>query len=93
MYMQGELHRLANRHLCIGDVRGKGLMISIELIDTHGNKNSELRDKIIQMSFERGLLILGCGENNVRFSPPLVITRSHVDTCINILEEILDEVS
>jgi len=72
-------------------VRGKGLMIGIELVrDRHTKEKAiEERNKIVRTCFEKGLLILGAGENVIRFSPPLIVTRREADTALTIFEEAL----
>jgi len=55
-------------------------------------KAIEERNAVVQGCFERGLLILGCGENVIRLSPPLIITRKETDTALTILEEVLKKV-
>ena len=84
------LRYLQGRYPVIGDVRGLGLMQAIEIIKPRAvkdTKNKPLRDKIIQAAFERGLLILGCGENSIRFCPSLVITQEQVNCAIAILDD------
>jgi 4-aminobutyrate aminotransferase len=81
---------LRGKHAVIGDARGLGLMQAIEIIKpraTKDTKNRQLRDRIIQEAFERGLLILGCGENSIRFCPALIITKQQVDCAISILDD------
>ena len=75
----------------IGDVRGKGLMIGIELVKDSDTKEPapELRKKIIEKAFNRGLLLLGCGTSTIRFCPPLIITKEEADKGLEIFEEIL----
>ncbi len=92
-YLLGQLRELQKRFHLIGDVRGKGLMIGIEIVKDPVTKAKavEERNKIIQRCFEKGLLILGCGENVIRMSPPLIITRREADLALTILEEILQE--
>jgi len=77
----------------IGDVRGEGLMVAIEIIDKDGNKNPVLRDKIVEGSFYKGLLLLGCGENSIRFSPPLTVTTKHIRVCVDIVREVIDKLT
>ena len=67
----------------VGEVRGLGLMIGIELVA------SELRDQALRQAFERGLLVLGAGDSTIRLSPPLVITRDQCDFAMETLEECL----
>jgi 4-aminobutyrate aminotransferase len=75
----------------VGDVRGLGLMIGFELVrDQHSKERApELRDRIQDMAFERGLLVLGAGRNSIRLCPPLVITRDQADFAVDTLEECL----
>ena len=75
----------------VGRVQGLGLMIGFELVKDQQTKERypELRDKLEQMAFERGLLILGCGPNSIRFCPPLVISQDQADFCLDTLETCL----
>ena len=90
--MQRLLH-LWPRHPSIGQVRGKGLMIGVELVrDRHTKEPApELRDAVVQACFQKGLLLLGCGPSAVRFSPPLVVTAEEVQTAVDIFESALAE--
>jgi 4-aminobutyrate aminotransferase len=93
-YLLEKLKGLQRRFPLIGDVRGKGLMIGIELVRDPETKEKaiEERSKIIQACFEKGLLILGCGENVIRFIPPLIITQKEADTALTIIEGVLKKV-
>jgi 4-aminobutyrate aminotransferase len=93
-YLLGALKELQKRFHLIGDVRGKGLMIGIELVKDLQTKEKaiEERGRIIRACFEKGLLLLGAGENVIRFSPPLIITKKEADTALTILEEVLQKV-
>jgi 4-aminobutyrate aminotransferase len=93
-YIFDRLRELQKRFQMIGDVRGKGLMVGIELIKDRESKKkaAEERNAVIQSCFEKGLLILGCGENVVRLVPPLIITRNEADTALTILEEVFNKV-
>jgi len=75
----------------VGDVRGKGLMIGFELVTNQETRERapELRKSLEAMAFERGLLLLGCGQNSIRLCPPLVITRDQADFAVDTLEECL----
>jgi len=77
----------------VGDVRGLGLMIGFELVRDQSTKERapELRDRIQEMAFERGLLVLGAGRNTIRLCPPLVITRDQADFALDTLEATLEE--
>ncbi len=94
-YLKERLTRLMDDHEAIGDVRGRGLMIGVEMVEDRKTKarGKKLRDAIVQRCFERGLLILGCGPNTVRWAPPLVIDRPTVDRALEIFEEVLAEVT
>ena len=75
----------------VGDVRGLGLMIGVELVRDRASKERapELRDRLVAMAFERGLLVLGAGRNVLRLCPPLIITRDQADFAVDTLEECL----
>jgi 4-aminobutyrate aminotransferase len=94
-YMMDKLGELQRQFHLIGDVRGKGLMIGVELVRDRETKEKaiEERGKIIRACFEKGLLILGAGENVIRFSPPLIITQREADTGLTIFEEVLKKVT
>jgi 4-aminobutyrate aminotransferase len=85
------LRGLAERHPLIGDVRGKGLMIGVELVRDRRTKAraSAERDQVIDEAFRRGLLVLGAGRNAIRLSPPLVLTKAQADTALRILDEVI----
>ena len=79
------------RFPCVGDVRGLGLMIGLELVRDRRTKERapQLRDRLVQMAFERGLLVLGAGENTVRLCPPLTITHDQADFAVRTLADCL----
>jgi 4-aminobutyrate aminotransferase len=83
------LHEIAARHPSIGQVRGLGLMIGIEFVKDRQTKEAadRLRDQVVDLAFERGLLTLGCGKSVIRLAPPLCISRSEIDEGLSILEE------
>lgn len=88
-YLQDGLRKMMQKHDCIGDVRGLGMMIGVEFVE---DKNSmkpapELRDRIERNAFERGLILLGAGANTIRWSPPLILTRENVDVALEIFDE------
>jgi 4-aminobutyrate aminotransferase len=86
-HMKARLGEFPQRFPHVGDVRGLGLMIGIELVKDQSTKERapELRDRIVRMCFERGLLVLGAGPNTVRISPPLVLTIEQADFAVDIL--------
>jgi 4-aminobutyrate aminotransferase len=75
----------------VGDVRGLGLMIGIEMVRDKESKERapEIRDRIVHDAFERGLLVLGAGRNTIRLSPPLIVTRDQANFAVDTLEECL----
>jgi len=75
----------------VGDVRGLGLMIGIEIVQDQQSKDRapELRNQLVSKAFERGLLVLGAGRNSIRLCPPLIITRDQADFAVDTLEECL----
>jgi 4-aminobutyrate aminotransferase len=86
---------LRRRHASVGDVRGLGLMVAMDLT-APGNPSMPdpaLRDEVVQTAFRRGLLLLGCGEAAVRFCPPLCVTATQVKTALVLLDEVLGEVT
>jgi 4-aminobutyrate aminotransferase len=93
-YILEKLMDLQKQFSLIGEVRGKGLMIGIELIQDRATRKKaiEERNTVIQSCFEKGLLILGCGENVIRLVPPLIIAQNEADTALTILEEALKKV-
>jgi 4-aminobutyrate aminotransferase len=83
------LRDITQRHPSIGEVRGKGLMIGIEFIKDQSTKEAapQIRDRVVDLAFEYGLLTLGCGKSTIRISPPLNITEDEVVQGLAILEK------
>jgi 4-aminobutyrate aminotransferase len=83
-YMMTRLRKLQNSIECIGDVRGKGLMIGVELVKDRETKEraDTWRNEVVLKAFEKGLLLLGCGENTIRFSPALTVSKEEIDVCL-----------
>jgi 4-aminobutyrate aminotransferase len=79
----------------VGDVRGRGLMIGVEIVRDQRTKERapDLRNKIVDLAFHKGLLILGAGENTLRLSPPLLIDEEQANFAIRTLEECFREVA
>jgi 4-aminobutyrate aminotransferase len=86
---------LMAKHPLVGDVRGRGLMIGIELVRDRQTKERATteRDRLVRECFNRGLLVLGAGRNAIRLSPALVLTTDQADTAVSILDEALAAVS
>jgi 4-aminobutyrate aminotransferase len=93
-YFMVKLRALADRHSVIGEVRGKGLMIGMELVTDRASKApaKKLCDALITQAFHNGLILLSCGQSTVRFMPPLMIGEADVDEAIELLERSLEEV-
>lgn len=90
------LAECARRNPVVGDVRGQGLMIGAELVrpgEPGQPPDTALQKAVIQRCFEKGLLLLGCGESTVRFCPPLVVDAQQVDTAAEIFEQALGELT
>ena len=87
--MLTQLRGWLGKHKIIGDVRGRGLMIGVEIVKDQESREAApaLRDRIVDLAFERGLLILGCGENSIRLAPPLIVNQHEVAVALEILEE------
>ncbi len=92
-FLMMRLRELQERHELIGEVRGKGLMIGVELVRDQTTMEPAIaeRDAVIQDCFHKGLLLLGCGVSSVRLSPPLVIDHGQAETAVSILDEVLAE--
>jgi 4-aminobutyrate aminotransferase len=88
------LIKLQESFECIGDVRGMGLMIGVELVKDRETKEraNDWRDQVIQNAFQKGLLLLGCGQNTIRICPALTVNREEIDVFLNIFEESLREI-
>jgi 4-aminobutyrate aminotransferase len=93
-HMRARMDEWPRKFPIVGDVRGLGLMIGFEIVRDQQAKEraGDLRDRIEQLAFQRGLLVLGAGQNAIRLAPPLVITREQADFAVDTLEEILAEV-
>ena len=88
------IRALADKHPLIGDVRGKGLMIGIELVRDRTTKVRavEERNALVQAMFRRGVLVLGAGRNALRLAPPLVLSNAQADSVLRVMDEALGEV-
>jgi len=90
-FMMDRLKEVQQKHAIVGDVRGRGLMIGIELVKDRVTKERAVaeRDKVVEACFARGLLVLGAGKNAVRLSPPLVLTKAQATTAVDIIDQAL----
>ncbi|HZU22817.1 MAG TPA: acetyl ornithine aminotransferase family protein [Terriglobales bacterium] len=93
-HMMQRLREWPARHAAVGDVRGLGLMIGVEIVKDKQNKTraGEERDRIVELAFERGVLLLGCGPNTIRLAPPLIATKEQADIALDVLEQCISVV-
>ncbi|MFN2399967.1 MAG: acetyl ornithine aminotransferase family protein [Gemmatimonadaceae bacterium] len=87
--------RLAQQHACVGDVRGLGLMVGVELVKDRSTREpaTDLVRELVQRAFRRGILLLSCGRSTLRLAPPLVIDAEDVDVALATVDEILTELA
>lgn len=92
--MLKRLHGWKEAHPLVGDVRGRGLMIGIELVKDKATREpvNALRNRVETLAFERGLMILGCGETSIRLCPPLIVNDHEATVALDILEDALTQV-
>jgi 4-aminobutyrate aminotransferase len=90
-YFMDRLRDLMRDYPCIGEVRGRGLMIGMELVEADGAPAKLLCDALVTRAFHNGLLLLSCGVSTVRFMPPLSLSRDEVDEAMIYLRTALDE--
>ncbi|HXQ31854.1 MAG TPA: acetyl ornithine aminotransferase family protein [Steroidobacteraceae bacterium] len=93
-YFLGKLRQMQARHAAIGEVRGKGLMIGMELVTDRASRAPAraLCEALITRAYRNGLLLLSCGQSTVRFMPPLMIAKHDVDEAVSLLTASLEEV-
>lgn len=86
--LKEQLATLQSRHAVIGDVRGLGLMIGVDFRKSDGSRAPDptLRDRVMQRCFEKGLLLLSCGEGTLRFCPPLIVTPEETKVAVEIFD-------
>jgi 4-aminobutyrate aminotransferase len=92
-FLVGKLKALQTRHAEIGDVRGKGLMLAIEIVKPGADQapDPDAAEQLVQTCFQKGLLLLRCGASAVRICPPLVITQEQAEIALSIIEAALVE--
>lgn len=90
-YLHKRLKELEEKYEVIGDARGLGLAQAVEFVKSKDTKekNQEIRNKVVAEAAKRGLILLGCGDNSLRFIPPLIVTKEEIDVAIEIFEEAL----
>ena len=92
--MMERLTGWTSSHPLVGEVRGRGLMIGIELVKDKATREpaAALRNRVEVLAFERGLMILGCGESSIRLCPPLIVNEHEAMIALDILEDALSQV-
>ena len=88
-YMMKRMADWPKKHKIVGDVRGRGLMIGVEIVKDQATREygAAERDRIVEQAFERGVLFLGCGPSTIRIAPALVVTKDEADVAVDALEE------
>jgi 4-aminobutyrate aminotransferase len=89
------VRKLAEKHCCIGDVRGVGLMVGVEFVKDRATREPapEIVEQLVQEAFKRGLLLLGAGKSSLRLAPPLVIGAEDIDTALAMIDARLSEIA
>lgn len=92
--MMQRLKDWPKKHPIVGEVRGRGLMIGIEIVKDQQSREpaGDWRNQIEVLAYERGLLVLGCGENSIRLAPPLILKQEEADIALDILEESITQI-
>jgi 4-aminobutyrate aminotransferase len=93
-YILKRLEDLKEQNEIVGDVRGKGLMVGMEIVENKDSKKpaSKLASEIMVRSWKRGVAVITCGVSTIRLVPPLNITRELVDAALEIIEDVTKEV-
>jgi 4-aminobutyrate aminotransferase len=93
-YTLKRLYEIAETHEIVGDLRGKGLMIGMELVTERKTKTpaTQARDQMILDAFKHGLLLLAAGPSSLRLAPPLILTHEQADSGLQIIEKVIDTV-
>ncbi len=88
-HLMDRLRTWPSRFACVGDVRGLGLMIGVEFVRDQASREKapRVRDAVVDLAFQRGLLTLGAGENTIRLCPPLMVSREQCDFALDTLED------
>ena len=92
-YLKERLLGLQKKYPLIGDVRGMGLMVGLELVtDARKTPAKEKRNRLMGQAFEKGLLLLVAGESSLRLDLPLIITKEQIDMGLSIIENCLKKI-
>ena len=93
-YIMKRLGELKEKSDIVGDVRGKGLMIGMEIVEDKESRKPAPKkaSEIMMRSWKRGVNVITCGASTIRVAPPLIITRELVDSALDIIEDVTREV-
>lgn len=93
-FIKQKMANWTERHKIVGEVRGRGLMIGVEFVRDQKTKERapDLRNRIVQMAFHKGLLVLGSGDTTLRLCPPLMIDEEQAEFAVRTLDEIITEI-
>jgi 4-aminobutyrate aminotransferase len=93
--MMDRLAEMEEKYECIGNVRGIGLMIGIEIVKSKRTRepDEKTRSAIVDDAFGKGLLLLPAGESSIRICPPLIINKEQAEKGLDILEDAIKEIS
>jgi len=93
-HMMKRMSTWISKHKLVGDVRGRGLMIGVDIVKDKTTKEygAAERDQIVERAFEQGVLFLGCGPSTIRLCPPLVVTKEQADVAMDVLEDCIQQV-
>lgn len=89
------LRALQQEFECLGDVRGRGLMVGVELVKDRETKEraGDWRDQVVQAAFHKGLLLLGCGLNTIRFCPALTVSADEIEVSLELFRDVLRQIA
>jgi 4-aminobutyrate aminotransferase len=93
-FLFSRLRQWPSQYSVVGDVRGRGLMIGVEIVKNQQTREPAglLRDRIVTLAFEQGLLLLGCGESTIRLAPPLILNQHEASIALDIFERCVEQV-
>ncbi len=88
-FIMKRLEEMKEHYECVGDVRGIGLMIGVEFVHDKRSRKPAIAERqfVLCRAYEKGLILLGAGENVIRIAPPLIITKAQADHGLDILED------
>jgi 4-aminobutyrate aminotransferase len=91
-FMLDRMRDWPRKYALVGDVRGRGLMLGVELVKDKKTREhaAAQRDRVVEKAFEHGILFLGCGPSTIRLAPPLVVTRDQAEEALDVLEHCIE---